>query len=147
MSNLASNSAMIGVDDPNDEPTMSAATNVTTREFFESYIPAAVELHDEMAATILRGSTCFIVHGEGGWTLRCARGQVEVSEEIDLDADLVIAFGPESFAAFKAGRGLDPDAEDPVCMGEPALLVSLGRVLSPPQQGALSAQLAFREVP
>lgn len=125
---------------------MSATHTVSTREFFEDYIPAAVELHDEMAATLLRGRLCFIVHGEGAWTLRFSRGEVEVVEEIDLDADLVVTFGPESFAAFKAGAGLDPESEDPICMGDAQLLVNLGRVLTPPQQGALNAQLAFRKV-
>lgn len=125
---------------------MAAAKTITTREFFEEFIPAAVEAHEEMATTI-EGSVCMIVQGEGAWTLRFMRGRLEVEEEIDFDADLVATFSAERFEDLLRGRSLDPDSEDPICLGDTTLLERLGRVLSPPSRGGLGAQLAFRKKP
>lgn len=123
----------------------SAAEVVSTREFFAGFLPAALASHRD-AALAMRGSICVNVHGEGSWVVRFDADGAQVEEGLALDAELVVTFSAARFAELLRGEALDPEADDPICLGDTAMLERLGRLLMPPARGGVAARVAFAKV-
>ncbi|MEE8409037.1 MAG: hypothetical protein V3T05_05490 [Myxococcota bacterium] len=117
-----------------DDGSLDAAT------FFESMLPAILEQRAALAASV-RGSICFIVHGQGSWLVKLGPDAC-VEPELDLDADLVATFSVDTFGALLAGEPLDADCGEPVCLGDCDLLEKFGRLLVEPLRGVVAARLA-----
>ena len=108
--------------------------------FFEQALPAVIERHHAVFDRH-RGSVCIIVHGAGAWTLRFGdhADPGALSDDIDLDADLVVSWSSAQFAALLAGEA-EQDQLVPVTLGDTALLKAVGNLLQPPAKGGLGAR-------
>lgn len=114
-----------------------------TREFFEGMLPAMIVSRRDMFERS-QGTLCLVVHGEGAWTVQFGDpdSPFALQEGINLEADLVATFSKQQFAAL-----LDPTQEgkvdQPIIMGNPDLLRTLGHFMLPPARGGLAAQMAI----
>lgn len=107
--------------------------------FFEEQLPAMIGQRARSFART-QGALTIIIEGVGSWTVTFgdARSPAAVVDEADTEADCIVVWAKEAFAALLgSGQLTTPAAEvGPIAvLGEIKLLASLGALLAAPAHG------------
>lgn len=111
------------------------------RAFFDEQLPGVIRGRGELFQAS-QGRVSIQVQEVGAWTIRFGDAAADdaITNELELDADLVLVFSPASFANILSGS-VQNQQERPVVLGDLKLLERLGSLMLPTARGGIGARL------